>query len=96
VVLWDVMLYNLVDILTRPLDTKVSAQHYIPEDTQFHEHDCKNLKSHTDMNHIYVSVVLFTFDLSVFMHITFSNSKFTVILEFGEVILKVFKLSFLY
>ena len=52
-VLWDVMLYNLVDILTRPLGTKVCTQHYIPKDSQFHEHDCKILKSHTDMNHIY-------------------------------------------
>ena len=71
VVLWDVKLDNLVDILTRPLETKVCTQHYIPEDSQFHEHDCKNLKSHTDMNHIYVSVVLFMFDLSMFMDITF-------------------------
>lgn len=65
------MLCNFVDILTRPLDTNVHTQHCIPEDSQFHEHDYKNLKSHSDMNHIYVSVVLFTFDLSIFMHITF-------------------------
>jgi len=71
VVLWDVMLCNLVDVLTRPLDTNVRTWHYIPEDSQFHEHDYKNLKSHTDMNHIYVSVVLLTFDLSMFIHITF-------------------------